>query len=67
MPTEQFEAAALPDKELGGFMGVVRFFLDGQRIWTDSTNITRTDKKDAMQDARILMCRYAEELAEAHQ
>jgi len=66
MPTESFEAAALPDKELGGYMGVVRFYLDGSRIWTDSTNITRTNKKDAMQDARILMNRYVEELVEVH-
>lgn len=65
-PTESFEAAAVRDKELGGYMGVVRFRLDGQRIWTDSTGITRTNKKDALQDARILLARYSEELKEAH-
>lgn len=64
--TESFEAAAVPDKELGGYMGVVRFRLNGQRIWTDSSGITRTNENDALQDARILLARYSEELQEAH-
>lgn len=66
MATERLEATALKDKELGGFQGIVRFYIDDTRVWTDCTGITRTNKKDAMKDALVLNGRYVEELAESN-
>jgi hypothetical protein len=47
----EIKATAQPDRELGGFMGVVTCSHEGAVIWKDSTGITRLTKEDAQTDA----------------